>query len=278
MSLRFEEETAVTPLGGGRYRADFTRDWFVFAGPNGGIVAAVLLRACIAEVADAVRSPRTLTVHYLAPPGEGPAEVQVSVERAGRGVSFLSARLFQRGEAKATALVAFGAPRAEVVRWSARPVPAMAPVEQCRDLDEGEVADAPPIRHRWECREAFGPEGGRSGPTAGIRTGGWLRARTAAPVDVVLVAAMADAWLPPLIAERGDHRFGVPTVELTVHFRDTTTLDRIGPADWLACSFSTDVAQEGFLEEDGLIWSADGRLVAMSRQLAVLVERTDRPA
>ncbi len=272
MSLRFDEETATEPLGGGRYAASFSREWYVHLGPNGGVVAAVLLRACGLEVADPLRSPRTLTVHYLGPPTEGPADVRVEVERAGKGITFLTARLSQHDEVKAVALVAYGAPRAEHVAWSARPLPAMAAPEDCPEL-RLDVEGAPPnIRLRWDCRWALG-EANTAEPTEGTLTGGWIRASVPTPVDHVLIAAMADGWLPPVIARPGVPLLNVPTVELTVHFRDTTTLPQIGPQDWFACSFRTDVAQEGFLEEDGLIWASDGRLVAMSRQLAVAVER-----
>ena len=40
----FERDTTVAPLGDHRYAATFSRDWWVMAGPNGGIVAAVLMR------------------------------------------------------------------------------------------------------------------------------------------------------------------------------------------------------------------------------------------
>lgn len=263
--------------GDGRYAASFSRDWYVHAGPNGGVVAAVLLRACTAQVADPLRSPRTLTVHYLGPPAEGAAEVVVSVERAGKGVSFLSARLVQGSDVRAIALAAFGAPRAEHVAWSARPIPTLPPPQDCPELALGvETAPPPPIRDRWDCRWALGQANSES-PTEGTLTGGWIRASVGTPVDHVLIAAMADAWLPPLIARPGVPALNVPTVELTVHFRDTTTLPQLRPQDWFACSFRTDVAQEGFLEEDGLIWAADGRLVAMSRQLSVAVERRAFP-
>jgi acyl-CoA thioesterase len=275
MSVRFEEETAVSPLGGGRYAASFSRDWFVFAGPNGGVVAAVVLRACMAEIADGSRPPRTLTVHYLAPPAEGPAEVQVTVERAGRGISFVSARLTQAGAAKATALAAFGPARGEGMRWDARPRPELPPPGECPELDEASGENGPPaIRDRWECRWGLG-DNGPLDADRGTLTGGWLRARDAAVVDHVLVAAMADAWAPPMIVRRGDHVFGVPTVELTVHFRDSADLATLDPKGWFACTFHTDVVQEGFAEEDGCIWSADGRLVAMSRQLAAVVDRRE---
>ncbi|MEZ5261992.1 MAG: acyl-CoA thioesterase [Acidimicrobiia bacterium] len=275
MSVHFEQETAVEPLGDGRYGVTFSRDWYVHAGPNGGIVAAVLLRACTAAVGDPNRSPRTLTVHYLGPPAEGPAEVHVRIERAGKGISFVSARLEQGGEAKALALVAYGTPRAEKVAWSARPLPVMAPPEHCPVLHHA-LEEPPNIHHRWETRLAIGTPN-PAGPTEAAVSGGWIRASVPTPVDHVLVAALADAWLPPVLARPGIPLLSVPTVELTVHFRDTTTLPQIGAGDWFACSFRTDVAQEGFLEEDGLIWAADGRLVAMSRQLAVVVERRSFP-
>ena len=44
------------------------------------------------------------------------------------------------------------------------------------------------------------------------------------------------------------------------------------PEDPYLVSFSSDIARHGFFEEDGELWSADGILLAQSRQLALLLE------
>jgi acyl-CoA thioesterase len=62
----------------------------------------------------------------------------------------------------------------------------------------------------------------------------------------------------------------VPTVDLTIHFRDE-------PApvhDWCLARFVSRHASHGFVEEDGEIWSRDGRLLAQSRQLALMSPRS----
>jgi len=56
----------------------------------------------------------------------------------------------------------------------------------------------------------------------------------------------------------------VPTVELTVHVRG---IPAPGP---LQCRFSTRFVQGDSFEEDGEVWDSAGRLVALSRQLALL--------
>jgi acyl-CoA thioesterase len=92
------------------------------------------------------------------------------------------------------------------------------------------------------------------------------------PAGAALVATLADA-LPPAVfavARDGQEIGHIPTIDLTVHFRAPLPLaDQPDDAFLLAC-FSTRVVSEGFLEEDGEIWTADGRLLAHSRQLAIL--------
>ncbi|MGZ4784895.1 MAG: acyl-CoA thioesterase domain-containing protein, partial [Acidimicrobiales bacterium] len=68
MPSRFATDTAATPLGAGRYTARVDPGWWIERGPNGGYVAALILRAVTAEVADPDRQLRSFTVHYLAPP------------------------------------------------------------------------------------------------------------------------------------------------------------------------------------------------------------------
>ena len=55
-----------------------------------------------------------------------------------------------------------------------------------------------------------------------------------------------------------------------MHFRETLPLAGARLDDWTLAAFRTRVVREGFLEEDGELWSQDGRLLAHSRQLAVL--------
>jgi acyl-CoA thioesterase len=54
-----------------------------------------------------------------------------------------------------------------------------------------------------------------------------------------------------------------------VHFRDHAALDQQDPSDYVLSVFRSRLATEGFFEEDGELWSRDGRLLAHSRQLAI---------
>src|ERR687889_989955 len=105
----FERDTAVRAIDGSdrRWHAEVSPEWGVPHGPNGGYIAAIVLRAMEATVADVARAPRSLTLHYLRPPAAGPCEVVVEVERAGRSLTSLSARLVQDGRPMVVALGAF---------------------------------------------------------------------------------------------------------------------------------------------------------------------------
>ena len=54
----------------------------------------------------------------------------------------------------------------------------------------------------------------------------------------------------------------VPTLELTVHVRG------VPAPGWLKVGITTRAVMDGLCEEDCELWDSDGRLVAMSRQLA----------
>jgi acyl-CoA thioesterase len=239
------------------------RGWWIERGPNGGYVAAVVLRALTASVADPHRSPRSYTIHYLAPPEEGPVLVSTTVERSGGRLTFVTGRLEQAGRTLAIAQAVFGgASAAPEFDDTSRPaVPAPEDVEPT-PLPPG--TPQMPMRDRYDTRWALGPPPFSSGDRA--EAGGWIRLSDPSPPDHVLLAALADAWMPPLFS-RVAERVGVPTIDLTIHFRT----DRRPDDDWFLVRFRTRSSREGFLEEDGEIWSRDGRLLVQSRQLALVL-------
>ena len=93
----FERDTAVNEAGDGAFDCELHPAWWVVRGPNGGYVAAIVVRALEAVVA-ADRPLRSLTVHYMRAPKEGPARVRTETVREGRSVSFLRATLDQDGD------------------------------------------------------------------------------------------------------------------------------------------------------------------------------------
>jgi acyl-CoA thioesterase len=257
---RFAADTAVTAAGAGRYTARIDEGWWIQRGPNGGYLAAIVLRAILAEVADPERSPRSITLHYLRPPVAGPCEVAVTVERAGRGLSTVTARLEQDGRACILAIAAIGVAR-EGPAFDDHPMPDVRPPEE---LTRAEGAPNIPMRDRFDTRHGIGTPPFHYGHEA--VTGGWIRTADDDPIDEVLLVTLTDAW-PPAVFSRMEVPLGVPTIDLTVHFRQTPPRT----PGWALVRFTTTVAAEGYLEEDGEVWSADGRLLAQSRQLAVEV-------
>ena len=269
MPSRFDIDTAVTPLGDGVYDARIDAGWWIERGPNGGYIAALLMQAFLAEVAavgEGDRHARSLTVHYLAPAVEGPAQLTVRTERAGRLVRYLSAHLRQGDRVIATAQAAFAVMN-DVGPTFADPSFPDYPHPDAID-HTGDPPGLVPMRQRYEYRHITGAPW--DGPATTAETGGWIRLAEPRPYDAALVAALSDAWYPAIFTRLTD-RFGVPTVDLTVHLRSIHALQRLAPDDWVAARFRTTVATEGFLEEDGQLWTADGTLLAHSRQLGLLL-------
>lgn len=250
------------------YRAAMSRRWWVMRGPNGGYLAAILLRALSDTVGDPARHPRSLTVHYTRAPAEGAVEITTRVERVGRSMTTASARMEQDGRLVALAVAAFS---------GSRPGPEFCDVVMPQvPGPEAYIVPAvprevPPIGQRYEIRWAIGhPPVPGVPPGARAVAGGWMRLAEHRPVDALLAAAMTDGWIPPMFS-RVAEPVVVPTVDLTIHFRAGLPHPGCDPDGFVLAVFRTSVAHEGFVEEDGELWAPDGTLLAQSRQLATML-------
>jgi acyl-CoA thioesterase len=264
---RFDLDTAVTQVRDGVFDARIDQGWWIERGPNGGYVAAILTQALIAHVGDPGRHARSITIHYLAPAVEGPARVEVRTERAGRTVQYLSARMVQGERVVATVQSAFATMLGGTPTFADATFPGYPPPEEVERQPDPPVVV--PMRRRYEFRRVTGAPW--EGPARSAESGGWIRLVEPRPYDAALVAAISDAWYPAVFNRI--EPMGVPTVDLTLHVRSVEALARMCPEDWMAVRFRTTVVAEGFLEEDGELWSPDGTLVAHSRQLGMLLPR-----
>ncbi len=264
----FEQDTAVTPAGDGVWHATISDRWAVPRGPNGGYIAALILRALEAAVDDPERAPRSLTLHYLRPPVAGkPAQIHVTVERAGRTLTSLSARLVQDERTMVVVLAAFGADFPTAVEYATAAPDVGPPPDSLNTF--APAPGIPEIALRVGTAPRFGPGAG-SGPGGEPLAGGWLRLAEPRVADAAALAFYADAWLPAPFSVL-EQPVPAPTIDLTIHFR--ARLPHPGMADDapVLARFSSSTSHGGFFEEDGAIWAPDGTLLVQSRQLALLL-------
>lgn len=265
----FDVDTAMEPAGPGTFKGRMSRDWWIFHGPNGGYVAATILHGLALAVDDPARSPRSLTVHYTERPAEGPVTLETRIERSGHKLTTVSGRLTQEARTLAVAVAAFSADR-KGLEFTTASMPAVAPPEQCptRDLPDDVV---PPMMRQLDTRWAVGPLPFTGETAAEARSGAWLRAAVPRTADAAFVALLTDAVTPAVFSRVGPGQgiTEVPTVDLTIHFRNHVP-ESATPQDFYLASFTTRTSAGGFVEEDGEIWSRDGLLLAQSRQLALV--------
>jgi acyl-CoA thioesterase len=263
----FADDTAVQPdpTHPDEFTATIRRNFWIVVGPNGGYVAAIFLRAMTARLGDeaATRTPRSFTVHYLDPPTEGEVRVRTRIERQGRALSTVTARMIQADRTVAIAVAAFSKPRPSLEFNDLRmpDVPPPGELHQ-RPFDP---AVMPPMAGQIAVWHALGalPLSGEDEPL----TGGWFRLADPEPLTYPQLALLADAWMPAVF-NRMTAIGGAPTIDLTIHFRDPIPTDPPPPPDDVYLGvFRTNVGTEGFVEMDGEIWASDGRLLVQCRQL-----------
>lgn len=268
MTTRFERDTTVTRRDDAIFLATVDPAWSVVRGPNGGYLAAIVLRALTERVGEATRAPRSLTVHFASPADVGMITIVTHLERVGRSLTSCTARVTQADRLVALAVAAFSSPRPGPEFCDLVP-PDVPPPEQLTPRPA--PPEAPPIAHRWDTRWAIGRPPVPGAPLAREAVaGGWIRLEEPQSLDAPAITAVTDAWLPPVFG-RTDEPLVVPTIDLTVHFRSALPHAGIAPDGFLVAVFRTSVAAEGFLDEDGEVWAPDGTLLAQSRQLAAIL-------
>ncbi len=253
----FAADTAVTRAADGTLTARLDAGWWVVNGPNGGYLAAIAVRALEAGLDAADRPLRSLTMHYLRVPEAGPVTIEVIPEREGRSVTFARLRMVQDGRPFATAVAVLARGRESITLATAR-APDVPPPEEIAVIDPGQ--ELPPFTRQFDYRFASEP------PVDGEAvTGGWLRPSEADhPLDAALVATLCDTWIPALFT-RVPEPIAVPTLDLTVHLRADLPL----PAGWVLGRYTTRTVGDGLMEEDAELFTAEGTLLAHSRQLAL---------
>lgn len=262
MAADFASDSAVEPLGDHRYRGHASGAWFGPIALNGGFLAAVVLRAMLAEIGEGDREPRSLTTHFLRPPAVGDLEIALRVERSGRTASTVTGRVEQEGRLVAITVCTFTRRYDGAAEW-APPTPAVLPPA---DVASAAPRDGRPrMFDQIEARPLFGGRMFAGGDEAIV--GGWLRPCVPHRVDHPLLAFLSDAWWPSPFA-RLSGPSPAPTLDLTIHFRGVPPE---GEHEYVLGRFESRAALAGLFEEDGELWSEDGRLLAQSRQLALLL-------
>ncbi len=266
MTHEFDRHIAVTPLADGRYDVDLSEGWVVGAGVNGGYQLAVIGHA-ISTSLPGKPDPITMSAYYLSPGLPGPARVSVQVRREGGRFATVGAELSQEGQTRVTALATYGDldRSGEEVETTAEEIE-LPPLEECFSMKMAppEVRkSSPAIMSRFDMRFPVDQIGWAVGEPSGRgEMSCWFRMADDREPDPIQLLMVLDA-MPPVTFNLG--RMGwAPTLELTTHVRAK-------PAPgWLKVRHATRNLAGGMFEEDCEVWDSAGRLVAQSRQLAVL--------
>jgi acyl-CoA thioesterase II len=258
-----ETESAVEPVGAGRYEATLSAEWEIW-GPMGGYVAAVALRAAGAE--SPFPRPASFSCQYLGVANFEPVDIAVVTVRQARTACAQRIELTQAGRPILDAAVwSVGAVDGLTHHVATPPaVPGPLDVPTIQELVPDEPAPYPfwsnvesrPLDfiHPWPPSEPLPPvwrQWMRLQPRATFEDPWTDAARSVILVDVQSwpAASRYHAWRqPPFIA---------PSLDLYVAFHEPTP-----DAAWLLADGVAPTAAAGLIGWTGRLWTEAGRLVA----------------
>lgn len=229
----------------------------------GGLMAALLFEAMRARVAPE-RPVRSLAITFVGPAEpEVPISFEVEVLRQGGAVSSLLGRAVQKGAVVTLIQGSFGAPRSSVIDIPALPAAPMKSLKDSPELPYIEGATPEFIRYlamRW----AVGGMPFTNTPSRSM--GGWVQLRGDVidePVTEAHLLALVDAWPPATLPYLNKPAAG-STLTWTIEFVQPTP--KVSTLDWCRYCATIEHSRDGYGHVAAALWTADGELLAISRQ------------
>jgi len=238
-----------------------TEAWFQGRGVYGGVLAALSVYAM--QQLEPDRPPRTLTLHCPNPAPVGRGRVQASLVSRGGRVSHLRAELWSGETPIGVATATFALPRKSGLSQAAEAPPDVPAPEAVPEVPQG-LPIVPIFTEQLSYRYCVGglPYSGAEEPV----TGGWCDFRAGFEVDYPMIAALLDIWPPAMFASlKGP--LPAASVDFSYHFLATELSALERPFLYRGEVLSI---VDGYAEERDTLWDAQGRPVAVARQLIAL--------
>jgi acyl-CoA thioesterase len=262
-----DEATRWEPLGDGQFEQTIEESWANGPGAYGGVTAAALIGQMRRVLANADQTIRTLGMHLCAPLRPEPSVMEVRLDRRGRSISHLSARIVQEEECCATATATFAADRPDSPEIRELEMPSIEPPE-----DYEAITDNPMLptfaRNYFVYRYGLGHFPMEGADRA--ESGGWLNFAEPVEEGALAAACLLDAWPPSVFSTFETFRRTV-TVDLRYQFFETDRCEGMTEEPYLFHA-RTDTATDGYAQEDADLWSPDGELVARAQQLYAVLD------
>ena len=258
----FDNDISLKQKGEFNFEGIVAPNWSINANPNGGYLTA-FLAAAMQKKSDK-KWPVIITANFLAK-CETEKESTVVVETVSTGYSLnrYQAGLFQDGTERTRAWATFmdesncdkSANRYE------KDAPEMPPRKECflfphvpkyTLYDHMDVLLAPSCAGWIKGEKDLSPQSEQKG---------WIKFKDDRTVDSLALLLMADSFPPPVLASHGIVAW-VPTIEYSVSVRD------IPDTAWIKAVFRSHYLTCDIVEEDGELWDKNGKLLAISRQIA----------
>jgi len=262
--MRVREATAVTG-GPDRWVGELADGWDILGITNGGYGMALATRAM--ESAASGRRLISATGTFINRSTPGRVQIDVETLKEGRTTSTLRSTVSRDGTSLFFVTAVFGSATSstDARDMVAGDPPALPDPGSCVLVQPVEGAPfPPPLSDKVEIRIHPDDAAAFLGTHSAVPSmRGWFRLLDGEPIDAHALVFATDAF-PPAIFTSEVGPGWTPTVELSVQVRNPT------PTGWLSCRFTTRFVTGGMLEEDGELWDEAGRLVALSRQLALV--------
>jgi acyl-CoA thioesterase len=252
--------------------------------PQGGVVAALAVRAMAAELAEAAQRLRAFHTTFVAPVAAGRVEIEVEVLRRGRSMSQVRAELRNPGARHGHVTTAvFGSERQGFDFTDLAPPSGFIPLSEARSFRDPAPDGAPLFPsipfwdQRLEGRGAIGHAPWENYVPDRAEHGTWYRlddppVRGDGTLDPLALIVYADT-MPGAVAEKVGRQnrqsWFAPSVDLTFHLLDVCR------SEWVFAHNRARFAGHGYASLDMALWdfgpegTERGRLVAYATQVCL---------
>ncbi|KAJ3283040.1 Pre-mRNA-splicing factor cwc26 [Borealophlyctis nickersoniae] len=275
----FDKATHVIELSrteaSSTWSASVSEEWMIGDVPHGGIVLSIILSAARGHFGPTHPDPISITAHYLRPSAPIPATIHITTLKTGR-FSTAHATFCQSSptEPNIIATVVFSNLSLETGPTKITDPEHLPPPSECTPTTFGRPSPnrkgLPFISDKVKVLMAPTPP---SFQTSKAERRQWMRFADNRPPDAVSMAFFSDAFVPTLYNYGKEFLGGetwFPTMELNVQFRaKPPTLP--GGGGWVGQMVRSRFLTNGRNEVDVELYAEDGTLLAIARQMALVV-------